>query len=117
ALLAGAMGVAIIGVAASGALSPSGILGQKLIAIPDLAAAPQTLQCMPGFAWALGLGLAGCGAGLWIGKTGLALLALCVPVGISEAINTQGFAEFDRVRSSKRTVHALEAARGFTWVS
>ncbi|HLX63974.1 MAG TPA: glycosyltransferase family 39 protein [Planctomycetota bacterium] len=78
-----------------------------LIKQPDLAAAPQTLDYIPGFAVAIGAGMCCCGIMLLAGKTGAALLALCVPIGIGEAYNTQGFAAFDRVRSSRRMVEDL----------
>lgn len=91
----------------------------KNMAIADLEAAPETLTYMPGFALLIGLGLFACGGLLLARKTGAALLALCLPVAIGEALNTAGFAAFDRVRSSKRMVAELGPKLGADaiWVS
>ena len=91
-----------------------------LSAQPDLAAAPQTLEFMPGFALAIGAGMCCSGVCLFAGKSGAALLALCAPIGLGEAYNTQGFAAFDRVRSSKRMVEEVSKKKvtsDFIWVS
>ncbi len=79
----------------------------KNMNIPDINAAPQILDHMPGFAVAISIGLVACGALLLANKTSLALLALCVPLCLGEAHNSAGFAAFDPVRSSKRMVAAL----------
>ena len=38
----------------------------------------------------------------------MALLVLCAPIAVGEALNTEGFAAFDRVRSSKRMVAQVQ---------
>ncbi len=100
-----------------------GIAGQfaggMIRGIPDLVAAPGTLTHMPGFALEIGIGMSLCGALLLANKTGVALLALCVPIGIGEALNTAGFAAFDPVRSSKRMVAELneKVGKDCVWIS
>jgi 4-amino-4-deoxy-L-arabinose transferase-like glycosyltransferase len=95
------------------------LIGAKLSRISDLAAAPQTLDYIPGFALAIGAGLAGCGVLLLLRKTGAALLLMCLAIGIGEACNTAGFAAFDRVRSSKRMVAEIlpHTKPNWIWVS
>lgn len=106
--------VAGVAIAAGGQL-----VGGMLKNISDLKAAPQTLDFMPGFALAIGLGLAACGAMLLGRKTSAALVALCLPIAAAEAWTTAGFAAFDRVRSSKRMVAQLEPKLGpeCVWIS
>lgn len=88
------------------------VVGSLLKDIADLKAAPETLNYMPGFALYIGGGLVACGVLLFARKTGAALLALCLPIAIGEASNTAGFSAFDRVRSSKRMVAALDQKLG-----
>ncbi len=114
--LAAGIAALVVGVAiAAGGQMVGGLLKN----ISDLQVAPQTLDFMPGFALAIGVGLAACGALLLGRKTSAALLALCLPIAAAEAWNTAGFAAFDPVRSSKRMVAQLGPKLGpeCVWIS
>lgn len=102
---------------------PIALAGQMIVPhlkqIPDLVAAPQTLESIPGFALTIGAGLVCCGVLLLLRKTGTAMLMLCAFLLVGEAYNTHGFASFDRVRSSRRLVQALlpKAGPETLWIS
>jgi hypothetical protein len=61
-----------------------------------LAVAPDTLKLIPGFALAIGIGWRRAVRRCSCSKTGAAMLALCLPIGIGEALIAQGLAAFAR---------------------
>lgn len=87
--------------------------------IRDIAAVPQIIPYMSPFALVIGLGLLSCGVILLNRRAGMAMVVLCGCLLIGEAYNTRGFAEFDRIRSSKRLVNWLlpRAGADAVWIS
>ena len=82
-------------------------LPQKLSGIADLAAAPPTISYVDDIAFLLGASLLAGGALLLWRKVNLSIAATAGFVCIACLYIVTGFAKFDPVRSSKRTVEAL----------
>jgi 4-amino-4-deoxy-L-arabinose transferase-like glycosyltransferase len=87
--------------------------------IPELAAAPGTLPCIPWMAWLFGLGLLAGGHFLWQARPRAAGFWACALCGAAWLFAIDGFTGFQDVLSSKRLVEHLNPSLGedATWVS
>ncbi len=113
---AGAIALLVVGAAVA---STGFWLPQKLSDIPDLAAAPPTISYVDNIAFLLGASLLSGGAFLLWRKVNLSIAATAGFVCGACLYIVTGFATFDPVRSSKRTVEAITDKVGpeCIWIS
>ena len=91
-------------------------IGPLLKSKPEIMAAPEILNFMPGFAALIGSALTLGGILMLAGRPFTGMLALGLLLLIGEAANTAGFAAFDQVRSSKRMITELLPKTKSDWI-
>lgn len=87
--------------------------------IPDLVAAPGTIENIPGMAFLLGSALLVGGVLLLLRRTGWSALLLTAGIAFACVYNVKGFGDFDAVRSSRNLVRTLNPIVGpeAIWIS
>jgi 4-amino-4-deoxy-L-arabinose transferase-like glycosyltransferase len=117
--LSGTVLGAILAVAGAAIFSAGFWLPPMLSNIPDLAAAPETLERINTMALLLGTALMAGGVLLLLKRHGGSLALLTTGLAFASVYNERGFGNFEPVRSSKRLVTALNPQLGpeAIWVS